>query len=225
MTFPNAAKGVKKYFNAEIMVLIATAVTIVSAIVSLILAIVAGSTGDEGAAVAGGIGVILLAVFLLASMVILSIAFILQLVGLRQAGKDESSFKTAFWFIILSLAAAVALGVLSLFLPNRNLDKVSSAVSMFTQLMTIIYVITGIRTLAVSLQNETIAARGQSILNFLTVMLIIALVANFTAIFFRSGVMQIIAAVLCLVAGVLKLIVDIRFLFYLGAGAKMLANE
>ena len=83
MKFPNAAKGVKKIFNAEIISLIAALIGGAGLILGLI-----GASKETGESV----GTTLLAVsgaLLIVSGIALLVAGIMNIVGFIQAAKDE----------------------------------------------------------------------------------------------------------------------------------------
>ena len=103
MTFPNAYHGVKKIFTAEILSIIAAFLALVTAVVAIVAA-VSMAAGEEDAAAAAGLGTVGL---IIASGVLYIISYIMNLVGLHQAGKDEANFKTAFIIMIFTLILTV----------------------------------------------------------------------------------------------------------------------
>ena len=84
MTYPHAHKGVKKLFISELIAIIVSLLPFVGTIlVNLDPNYPNGSLSSVGLYLG------------LAGVVGLIVVFILQLIGLIQAGKDESSFKIA----------------------------------------------------------------------------------------------------------------------------------
>ena len=97
MKFPNAAKGVKKIFNAEIISLIAALIGGAGLVMSLIGA---SNETDESA------GTTLLAVsgaLLIVSGIALLVAGIMNIIGFIQAAKDEKGIKRAVLCTVFSL--------------------------------------------------------------------------------------------------------------------------
>ena len=83
MTFPNAAKGVKKLYTAEILGLIGMIITIVGLIAVVIgtAVTVAGAAAEQGSVAVGGlIGTGVGTIFSGAAAILTLIGFILQLV-------------------------------------------------------------------------------------------------------------------------------------------------
>ena len=99
MQFPNALQGVKKIYKAEILSLIAAACIIIAGL----LAIVAAAGESLGVVVIAGI-------FGVASAVLLIIAFIMNIVGVKRASLDEPAFKTAFYVLIIGIIAGIVMG-------------------------------------------------------------------------------------------------------------------
>ena len=96
MKFPNAAKGVKKIFNAEIISLIAALIGGAGLIPGLIGA--SQETGDS-------VGTTLLAVsgaLLIVSGIALLVAGIMNIIGFIQAAKDEEGIKRAVLCAVFS---------------------------------------------------------------------------------------------------------------------------
>ena len=149
MRFPNAYNGVKKIFSAEILHLVAVILMAVGLVTAVIAGVVGTAVGDAAELTEGEfvvtVGGIIGAVSILAVGGILAlIAFILQIVGVGQAMKDESYFKTAFIFIFVGIACTVLSCIpdtvltdffISLF---RTLGQIS-------QLLVTIYIIGGIQ--------------------------------------------------------------------------------
>ncbi len=119
MRFPNAYQGVKKLFTSEILNIIAGFLLFIGAIAAVIAGAGVASaanqdalTGTQTAAILGG-GAIT-AVFMVGGFVISIIAYIMMIVGLNNARKDDSNFNNAFIFVFVSLG----LSVLSSFIPG-----------------------------------------------------------------------------------------------------------
>ena len=102
MQFPNAYKGVKKIWIAELLMLF-----VVVATVALVVVMITGGydpslgTGLDNisgtrAGVIGGLAIVI--------SVLIIVAFILKLVGVINAKKDEGSFGVALYAILLGIA-------------------------------------------------------------------------------------------------------------------------
>ena len=94
MRFPNAHEGVKKIFTAEILMIIVTIGTVIVSGISM--------SGDRSE---GAIGAA--AIILVAAGVISIIAFIMNLLGIIQARKDEAKFTYALYAVIGGIIASL----------------------------------------------------------------------------------------------------------------------
>lgn len=156
--FPNARNGVDKVFKSAILEIIAA----VAAGIVLALSRFVDRTNiysDVGIAITMGI----LSVFCVAAAIV---AFIVQLIGLNQAGKDNDSFKGAFIFTIVALIAIFVGSILSA-IPNLLVANMSeSVVTIFSDVLEIvimILVLNGTTTLFRAQGKEELATRGNTI--------------------------------------------------------------
>ena len=221
MTFPNAHNGVKKIFTAEILSLIAAVALIVASIVSIIGAKAIGTAQTESAkaaafGVAGG-----LAVFGIASSVLMVIAYILTLVGIISAMKDEASFKTALIFAVIGLVAA---GVASVFSTGVT-GSIMQIVSNVANLMVTLYVVQGIVNLAAKLNDGDMVARGNKARWILTIAYCLPIIASLVASILAINKAGVAAAVIGLITALLTLVAYFIYLAYLSAAKKMLAEK
>lgn len=221
MKFPNAAKGVKRIFTAEILELIST-ICMVVAVVLLILGLVAGNKDtDSGLAVAGGSWMIAL-IFMLAWVVLSVIAFIMNLVGIINASHDESNFKSALFFLIVSIVSVI----LSSVFVNTN-SMASSLLYSLYSLMNVfvtIFVIAGGVKLADKLNRGDISTKGTNVLKLIIVVNILSLISMLVSTFMGGMMVSVTAAVLSLVALVLNIVQYFMYLSFLSKAKKMLAK-
>lgn len=211
MQFPNAYKGVSKLFIAEILALIGALVMVAGAGIAVggaVTALDTGSLDAAGGLVAGG------AITMLGGLVLPIVGYILQLVGLGQASKDEpKNFKVAFIAAIVALVASLATSFAS---SVEWLGTVLTFVVGIANICVFVFTIGGIMELARQLNRPDVASLGNKILW----MIIITYALSF--------VMKIIpiaelATVLGIASAVLSLVTYIVFLVYLSKAKKMLA--
>lgn len=233
MKYPNAYSGVKKIFASEILSVICTVMLIVSAILGLVTAALkfaSDSTdiaADLGNVILGfGIPTLLLGI---GGAVLALIAFILQIVGVSKARKDEPMFKRALIFILLgiiSTAVCSIIGNFSDFAASVWGDLINVFFSNLSKIATILvtyFIIVGIISLAEQIGNESVAKKGKAVINLIMTILVLSLLATITAsVFPQSGTNTIIAAVLTLAAAVIEFIALIIYLLFLGKAKKML---
>ncbi|MBQ3330576.1 MAG: hypothetical protein IJG87_05300 [Ruminococcus sp.] len=229
MKFPNAAKGVKKIFSAEILKLIGTIFLIVAAIIIAVSFVGAvGTSGgasiaesEDALALLGG-GVLFAGIFAFAWMVLTLIAFILNLVGIINASRDETNFKSALLFLIVGIVTSILAGV---FYNNGTVSSLLYSVYNLVSLFVYIFVIAGAVKLADKLNRGDVSAKGTNVLKLIIVINILSLIANLIATFMGGMVASVTASVLFIVALVLGVIQYFMYLSFLSKAKKMLAEK
>ena len=143
MKFPNAAKGVKKIFNAEIISLIAALIGGAGLIPGLIGA--SQETGDS-------VGTTLLAVsgaLLIVSGIALLVAGIMNIIGFIQAAKDEEGIKRA----VLCAVFSALFAFVAAFFENQTgflggLGTVLSSIATVLNMLVALFMIGGLMNLS-----------------------------------------------------------------------------
>ena len=225
MKYPNAAKGVKRIFTAEILGLISTILLIIGFVLLIPAVLVAknGAEGMEGAAIGATVA---MGVFVLIAGVLSIIAFIMNIIGISNASKDEENFKSALLFLILGLVAKAASITIGRFVKDAAvatgmLDSASSLLNIFVT----IFVISGIVKLADRLNRGDISAKGTNVLKILIAVNVLSLIASFVASVMGGPVASGVSLVLAIVSAVLSLVQYIMYLSLLGKAKKMLIES
>ncbi|MBQ7565869.1 MAG: hypothetical protein IJT18_02000 [Oscillospiraceae bacterium] len=212
MQFPNAYTGVKRIRTSEILGLIAALCLLVTAIMTLAAAASAAAE-SMGGAVASLAGV---AIFGIAASVLSIIALIICIVGLSTAGRDEPQFKYALYAVLAGLVASV----IGTFISNESVKDIFTTLQSAANLVSTIFVISGIMSLAKKLNNDEVAARGNGILKLIICVNVLVLIANIITIFVPNA--ETAAAVIALIAAVLSIVQYIIYLGYLKKAVVML---
>lgn len=222
MTFQNAYQGVKKLFTAEILNLIGVACLLISAVIGL-LTLSAAVAGSDGGAVASGVGTI---IFLAASVVLPIIAFIMHLVGLNQAGKDEDYFKTAFIYAIFALVIRFISAIFTMLnVGNGIADNIANTFSRICEIIVFVLVVYGITNLADRLHKSEILGTASKLITLYIITYGIAIVADLIVIFFPSETAVKIGGIMSLISAVCSLIAYIIYLVYLGKAKALLRDN
>ena len=217
MKFPNAFSGIKKIWLAELLMLLAAVIGIV-----LIFVIAANSTVQGEAIIVNKAAVETPSAILgIAAAVIALVAFILNLVGLIIARKDDGAFKIA---LIVTLLGVVASAVSAIWSSNQTLNKwMDTAITIFSMLASY-YVLTGIANLADQIPDEAtkaVALKSRTLVEgTFCATAIFKLIINIFKI--QDG--STIYTILAIVAAVLELVSYILYLRALSKGKKMLAK-
>ncbi len=219
MQYPNAYKGIGKILTAEMLDLIIALLMIITGIVGA-----AGAakikdpstiTDAEAAGLAGA------GILLLISGIVAIVSFVLYLIVLNAARKDEQCFNVAFY---ASLAGIVISILSSAFESNKTVADLFTTLGDIAALCVTIYVIQGIITLAKKLGNTEMANKGNRLFKIIIAVQLISLVLTLLKGFLsKNATTNMIGSILAIVAGVLSIVYIVVYLKYLSAAKKMLA--
>ena len=217
MRFPNAIRGIKKIWVAELLMLLAVIVGIV------LLVVVATNTTVAGDQVVINQEAVQTPVAILgiSAALIALIGFILNLVGLINARKDEAAFKVALLVTGLGIIAA-AIGAIwsSNERLNAWMDTLITIFSMFASY----FVLTGIANLADQMPDpstKAVALKSRQLVEgSFCATAVFKLIINIFNI--QSG--STIHTIMAVVAMVLEILAYILYLRALAKGRKMLAR-
>ena len=217
MRFPNAFRGIKKIWLAELLMLLAAVIGIV-----LIVVIAANSTlvGEEIVVNEDAVRTPA-AILGIASAVIALIAFVLNLVGLIVARKDDSGFRIALFVTVLGIIASAVSAIWS---TNAGLVKWMDTLTTIFSMFASYYVLTGIANLAEQFPDEAtkaLALKSRTLVEgTFCATAIFKLIINIFKI--QDG--STIYTILSIIALVLELVSYILYLRALSKGKKMLAK-
>ena len=212
--FPDAQDGIKKIRTADLLVLITAVISLVLGILSFLAGKTAGDgtidfTGIAGAGILGAIAAILFFV-----------AFILDLVGLSRASRDEKSFKNALVLTLLGIIVSVVAGAFS---KNATLNGIFTTVSDLINVAVFVMVVRGIMNLARRLSREDMQKKGGRLIKMMAAVYVIAVVVGLIGTLMqRNPTTLTIASILLLAGAVLEIIVFLSYFGYLGKAVKML---
>ena len=217
MRFPNAFRGVKKIWLAELLMLLAAIVGIV-----LIVVIAANSSlvGEEvivnedavkTPAAILGIGTALIAL----------VAFVLNLLGLINARKDDSAFSIALLVTLLGIVASV---ISSIWSGNQGLVKWMDTVLTICSMFASYYVLTGIANLAEQFPDEATKALALKSRTLVEGTFCATVIFKLIISIFKIQDGSTIYTILSIVALVLELVSYVLYLRALSKGKKMLAK-
>ena len=221
--YPNAAKGVKRIFISEILSLIAEIGAIV-AIITTLFSIATAASESEVDPVVGifasdaYVGLTVTGLVTIIAAVLAVIAFIMQLVGIVNASKDEGAFKISLFAVIASIVFTIIGG----FFPQTSIvSKIFSALTTLSQLFVTVFIIQGIINLAKKIGNSAVEKKGNTLLKIIACIYIISVI-----IYIVTGIIggaPIIANVLSIGSSVLQIVAYLLFLSVLSNAKKMLA--
>lgn len=168
MRFPDAFIGVKRIYTAQILMLVGSLVMVIGAIIAI-----AGSSVSSTEAMVGGI-------LAFAAGIAVFIGFIMEIVGINTARRDEEAFKNALIWVVVGIVLSVLSG--SLQNNNSNLSNLFEAAGSATQLLTTYFIIMGIRNLAVKMDNMEVVAKSDTTMKVVLAVYIVQIILGIVGI-------------------------------------------
>ena len=225
MRFPNAAKGVKRIFTAQILQLIGTVCAVIGGMIFIsgdATALLTKGSNAGAAAALGQMGIAL--IFFIGYGVLALIAFIMQLVGIINAKNDEDSFKSALVCLIIGIVVPIIGGFFV-----RSAPVVTSLCASVGNLMTLfvtIFIISGIIKLADQLNRGDVSTKGSNILKIIIVIAGLSLILSIVSSFMLTNTaIAVTALILLAVAMVLSVVQSTMFLTLLAKAKNMLVES
>lgn len=213
MKFPNALKGVKKIFAAEVLGILAAVCLLLTGVFAVLVSAVPVLT-------------VPMIVFGVAAAALMLIGYILNITGIVQASKDEYSFKTALFATIFGIVFSLLSGFLAnAFSGNEYILRIIGAIPDIINLCVMIFIIMGIRGLARQLHDSVMDGKGQNIMNILFLLELIVFVARAVTAMIQADWTNSLVLVTVIFAGVLNVVVYVLYLIYLAKAKKMLAGK
>ena len=216
MRYPNAFAGVKKIFTAEILSIISAVAVLVAALFGFtsVGAAVDGSATGAFASLGGA------AIFTLGAGIVAIIAFILNIVGINSAAKDEPTFKKALIAVLVGIIASVLSSVLS---SQKTISSILSRASGCASVIVTIFVIMGIQALAKNLGNEEMIKKGNTTIKLVLCSYLISTVLGLIADIAQGPAgLTVTLVILAIVSAVFSIIEYVFYLRYLSAAKMML---
>ena len=198
MRYPNAFKGVSQIYKAELIAILAVICTGIGAILAIFgvgVADVGSEAVGAGFAITGGL-------FVIATAVLMIVSYILNIIGVGNAAKDESGFRSAMIAIIIGIVASIVAGIFS----NKEVVcLLAQLVSKICDIMVFWFCIGGIRNLADKMNDRNIANKADSftklIIGIYVAGIVLAIIGSFVkAGGFLDGFIDVAGAVCSIIA-------------------------
>ena len=208
MSYRNAKKGIGQIYKAELITLVAA----ILGIIGMIVFLASGSAKSTGGMVAGGIPVLIAGILLI-------IAYIINLIGINNAAKDEPQFKTA---LIVALIALISSAIQSI-METRGIkaELIFDAIANVCEVLIMIYVISGIGKIARKLGKKKVSRLSKNTINVTCGVYVLGFIANLISDIFKAKSMMTVAAVIAIIAGILMIVAYVYYLRTLSQGSKM----
>ncbi len=223
MQFPNAYKGIRRIFTAEIL-------TMISGIILLLVLTVGSGVLDEFTAgdmtTVSGPVLAVASISGLASIFAL-VAFFMNIAGISDASKDEESFRRALIWLVIGIGASLV-GSLATNM-NEIIASFAGIISSLCEYMINYNVVTGIIHLAERMEDEHVSALGQKTIRLLGIVYAIVIIIQMVMIVMTvnansaaQNASVAVAVAVSVIAGIISMIAYVIYLRVLAGAKKML---
>lgn len=220
MRFPNACKGLKKVFFAELITLIALVPNTVSMVLFQVLPEEINENNVEMLPAE-----VLVTVLSLVSLALMTVAYVLNLIGYFTASKDNESFKKALLLSIAGLVLTVVSGIMENADGNPVLTNTFDSMEQILDLLITLTTISGIVTLAVTFGNLKMVNSGKALYKFLFAVYMPTLIAYvFVYMLRNTRSAMILAVTVTLISFALNAIYSLLYMRYLFRAMNMLED-
>ena len=180
MRYPNAFKGVSQIYKAELIAILAVICTGIGAILAIFgvgVADVGSEAVGKGFAITGGL-------FVIATAVLMIVSYILNIIGVGNAAKDESGFRSAMIAIIIGIVASIVAGIFS----NKEVVcLLAQLVSKICDILVFWFCIGGIGNLADKLNDQVISDKADSFIKLIIGIYVAGIVLAIIGSFVKAG--------------------------------------
>lgn len=220
MNYPDALRGIKKIYTAEMLLLLAGLLGGMASVFGAQASQQIAQNGTEGLDIGTAFGVM---IPLLASGIIAIIATLIEFFGLKDASNENEYFKNGYIYALIGLVLSIALSVLSFMKVSEMVSDLGKIVSNFIQMVVTFYVISGIKDLAEKLGDAEMVSRGKKTFNIYAAAIICASLVELAVSLLQDNAKTIVVGILGAVTLILTIAGYALYLIYLSRAKKMLA--
>lgn len=218
MRFPNACKGLKKIFFAELISLIALVPYAVSLVLIQFLPEEINKNNAE--ILPAEVVVTILSIL---SLVMMTVAYVLNIIGYVTASKDNESFKKAMLLTIAGMVLTVVSGIMENANGNPILTNTFDSMENILDLLITLMTISGIVTLSVTYGDLRMVESGKALFKFLFAIYLPTLIAYvFVYLLRNTRSAAILAVTVTFISFALNTVYSLLYLRYLYRAVNML---
>ena len=175
MRSPDAFIGIKRIYTSQILSLIGAGLAIIAAIFGIF-----GASNNLDS-VAGGGALVGTGLLVLGAVILLIIAFVLQIMGVNTASKDETLFGKALMWLIIGIVVSIIDGFLQETGPV--VSGIADTLKSVCQLLTTYFIIKGISSLADKMNNPEVKSLSEKTLKLTIGVYVVAIIFDLIGTF------------------------------------------
>ena len=210
MKYPNASKGLQTFMIAEFITLAASIIAVIASILAL--------PGVEAPQSELSVSVVVMLVVVIMYVA----AYVMGIIGITGACKDEPAFKVSLFAIIALLIFSV---LSTFFYKNETVYFIFSIAADVAYFFLVHYIIHGIMHLSEHLGRPDLSKSGKKIFTVVYIGIIFEVIVRIIEIVYGQKQGEEIALPFDVVANILKTIEYFMFLIYIIKGNKLLKKS
>ena len=213
MKYPNAANGINIIFMSEVIALAASVIVLVCSVIGVLC--------FENSELVFLMGIMALVV--LFALLIFVLSYILQIVGIVRASKDEPAFRVSLIAIIAALVITVLESIF--YQSNHFVTFIIEIAGDVARFFLVHYIIHGIMHISEHLGRHDITKKGTRIFRVIYIAIGFEIIVRIFELIFGKEVGEQLSMPFGIVADILSVVEYILFLTYIGKAVKMLKEK
>ena len=213
MKYPNAANGINIIFMSEVIALAASVIVLVCSVIGVLC--------FENSELVFLMGIMALVV--LFALLIFVLSYILQIVGIVRASKDEPAFRVSLIAIIAALVITVLESIF--YQSNHFVTFIIEIAGDVARFFLVHYIIHGIMHISEHLGRHDITKKGTRIFRVIYIAIGFEIIVRIFELIFGKEVGEQLSMPFGIVADILSVVDYILFLTYIGKAVKMLKEK
>lgn len=214
MKYPSAQKGVNLLWIASLIGIIISVVAVIGAIVSGV-ALSDETIKKASLGVVGGAGLAALALF------------IIQLIGLVEARKDERGFHLSLMAVLIAIILGVIGAIFNAFDKEvlKIIGRVFDLLSNISSLASLSFIFLGIMNLSQALNNVEMVQKGRRLLHIIWIVFAASMILGFVSVVLPESIgdwVKVLIAVFAIASAILEVVSSILTFLYYGRAKEML---
>lgn len=211
MKYPNASDGVNKIYMSEILALTASVIVVICSVIGMLCF---DDPDLENL-------VIIMGVIIICALGLFVAGYILQIVGIVRASKDEPAFKVS---VIAIVAALITTILEAVFYGNHFASFIVEIAGDVSKFFLVHYIIHGIMHIAEHLERQDMIKKGNFIFRIIYIAIGFEIIVRIFELIFGKEVGEQLSMPFGVAANVFQAAEYFMFLIYVGRANKMLKN-
>ena len=216
MLFPKAASGIKKINISQILFIIGFSLSIIISVINIILDYSAQESNSESASPS------FLIILSYLAISIMMAGFVLMIIGVFIASGDDENFKVALYSVVFGVALSI---ISTIWSKDVAVGSITELLITLTSYLALIYVIQGIRNLALKLDKNDIEHQGSILYTVFSVFYLLETCIIIAILIFSDTEAFVQVLIFQIARDVMSFVQNLLFMIYLVKAKNMLIKK